>query len=128
MYGIWLLNVCFCDYMFRQTMSLLPFTGFDTMLEPFEPLWSVETFDPSALNRFNTYLPRTMRRSLRRMNREMGKMISSVKEDDKSFQVQCKFAKLISSLPYENVSFSRLRSMFPISSLMRSRLKRLTRI
>jgi tRNA U54 and U55 pseudouridine synthase Pus10 len=28
-----------------------------------------------------------MRRSLRRMNREMGKMISSVKEDDKSFQV-----------------------------------------
>lgn len=73
--------------MFRQTMSLLPFTGFDMMLEPFEPLWSVETFDPSALNRFNTYLPRTMRRSLRRMNREMGKMLSSVKEDDKSFQV-----------------------------------------
>jgi hypothetical protein len=87
MYGIWLLNVCFCDFMFRKTMSLLPFTSFDTMLEPFEPLWSVETFDPSALNRFNTYLPRTMRRSLRRMNREMGKMLSSVKEDDKSFQV-----------------------------------------
>ena len=70
-------------------MSLLPFTNFDfdMMLEPFEPLWSVETFNPSALNRFNAYLPRTMRRPLRRMNREMGKMISSVKEDDKSFQV-----------------------------------------
>ena len=83
-------------------MSLLPFTNFDTMLEPFEPLWSVETFDPTALNRFNTYLPRTMRRSLRRMNREMGKMISSVKEDDKSFQVQSS-ATLKNSFRYYHV-------------------------
>jgi crystallin alpha B len=38
------------------------------------------------LNRFNI-VPRSMRRSMRHMDRELGKLLSSVKEDDKSFQV-----------------------------------------
>jgi hypothetical protein len=66
-------------------MALMPFADFDAMMNPFEPLMQV---DPFVFNRLNTHLPRTMRRSMHRMDRELGKLISSVKEDDKSFQVQ----------------------------------------
>ena len=66
-------------------MALMPFADFDAMMNPFERLMQV---DPFVFNRFNAQLPRTMRRSMHRMDRELGKLISSVKEDDKSFQVQ----------------------------------------
>jgi hypothetical protein len=73
-------------------MSLLPYTDFDTMMDPFDPFTSsltpfepLRTIDP-FFNRFNV-APRSMRRNMRRMDRELGKLISSVKEDDKSFQV-----------------------------------------
>ncbi|KAI9557993.1 hypothetical protein GHT06_014746 [Daphnia sinensis] len=63
-------------------MSLLPFTDFDTMMDPFQ---SLQTFDP-FFNRRNI-IPRSMRQTFRRMDRELGRLLSSVKEDDKSFQV-----------------------------------------
>ncbi|XP_032782108.2 alpha-crystallin A chain [Daphnia magna] len=62
-------------------MSLLPFTDFDTM----DPFQSLQTFDP-FFNRQNI-VPRSMRQTFRRMDRELGRLLSSVKEDDKSFQV-----------------------------------------
>jgi crystallin alpha B len=59
-------------------MALLPAFDMDTILEP----WA----DPFSAGGFNI-VPRSMRRSMRHMDRELGKLLSSVKEDDKSFQV-----------------------------------------
>ncbi|XP_057380102.1 alpha-crystallin A chain-like [Daphnia carinata] len=72
-------------------MSLMPYSDFHTMMDPFEPY---DTFDPySQLQTFDPYafgsniMPRSMRRAMRRMDHELGKLLSSVKEDDKSFQI-----------------------------------------
>lgn len=62
-------------------MSLLPFTDFDTV----DPFQSLQTFDPFYGRR--NIIPRSMKQSLRRLDRELGRLLSSVKEDDKSFQV-----------------------------------------
>lgn len=59
-------------------MALLPLFDMDTIMEP----WN-EPFRTAGFN----IVPRSMRRSIRRMDRELGKLLSSVKEDDKSFQV-----------------------------------------
>lgn len=66
-------------------MSLLPFTEFDTMMDPFQSFGPLQTFDP-FFGRYNI-VPRSMRQSMNRMNQELGRLLSSVKEDDKSFQV-----------------------------------------
>lgn len=55
--------------------GLSPFSDFNTMLDPF-------------VSGAYDVVPRTMMPSMHRMERELGKLISSVKEDDKSFQVQ----------------------------------------
>lgn len=77
--------------------ALLPFNDpFDTsMMDPFNQLTQFEpmtTLDP-FLNRFNI-VPRSMRRSMLHMDRELGKLLSSVKEDDKSFLVKLFVIKL----------------------------------
>lgn len=77
-------------------MALMPFADFDAMLNPFEPLMPI---DPFVFNRFNMNMPRSMRRSMHRLDREMGKLISSVKEDDKSFQVP-RSASFLNSFRY----------------------------
>lgn len=67
-------------------MSLLPFTDFDTLLDPFQGGYGpLQSYDP-YFGRYNL-VPRSMRQSLNRMNQELGKLLSSIKEDDKSFQV-----------------------------------------
>ncbi|EFX87001.1 hypothetical protein DAPPUDRAFT_235846 [Daphnia pulex] len=66
-------------------MALLPAFDMDTILEP----WA----DPFSAGGFNI-VPRSMRRSMRHMDRELGKLLSSVKEDDKSFQPNVSSCKL----------------------------------
>lgn len=55
------------------------------MMDPFQSYGPLQTFDP-FFGRYNI-APRSMRQSMNRMNQELGRLLSSVKEDDKSFQV-----------------------------------------
>ncbi|XP_057380257.1 alpha-crystallin A chain-like [Daphnia carinata] len=88
-------------------MALTPFTGLDTMLDPFESSDPFDVFEPfESFEPLQTYEPlyepyrytryrhhvrrsrrRTVRTTVRRMDRELGKLVSAIKEDDKSFQV-----------------------------------------
>lgn len=77
----------------------MPYSDLHTMVDPFEPYdmfepyGQLQTFDPYALG--SNMMPRSMRRSMRRMDQELGKLLSSVKEDDKSFQVSHSFVSTI---------------------------------
>lgn len=64
-------------------MSLMPWGNYGGMLSPFNDFSGL---DPFGMGNFDV-VPRTVMPSMRRMERELGKLISSVKEDDKSFQV-----------------------------------------
>lgn len=101
-------------------MAVVPFTGLDSMLDPFESSDPFDVFDPfESFEPLQTYEPlyepyrytryrhhvrrsrrRTVRTTVRRMDRELGKLVSAIKEDDKSFQVirfYCKNVYLITS-------------------------------
>lgn len=69
-------------------MSLMPWGNYGGM-SPFGDLNSMfpAMSDPFMSGGGYNVIPRTMMPSMRRMEREVGKLISSVKEDDKSFQV-----------------------------------------
>ncbi|XP_046651977.1 heat shock protein beta-6-like [Daphnia pulicaria] len=67
-------------------MSLMPWGNFGGM-SPFDDSNSMFPMDPFMSRGGYNVMPRTMMPSIRRMEREVGKLISSVKEDDKSFQV-----------------------------------------
>ena len=63
-------------------MSLMPWGNYGGLgLFDFSNL-----LDPYVSGAYDV-VPRTMMPSMRRMERELGKLISSVKENDKSFQV-----------------------------------------
>ena len=64
-------------------MSLMPWGNYGG-LSPFSDFSNM--LDPYVSGAYDV-VPRTMMPSMRRMERELGKLISSVKEDDKSFQV-----------------------------------------
>ena len=64
-------------------MSLMPWGNYGG-LSPFSDFSNM--LDPYVSGAYDV-VPRTLMPSMRRMERELGKLISSVKEDDKSFQV-----------------------------------------
>ena len=66
------------------TMSMLPFGMFGGVaVSPFD-----EVFEPIDMRSLVAAMGRPIRRMERRMDRELGKMLSSVQEDDKAFQVR----------------------------------------
>jgi hypothetical protein len=74
-------------------MSMTPW-GMSPMMNP---MWDVTPWSSSAemwpwtgASDICPSMIRPMERSLRRMEREAGKLLSSVKEDDKTFQVSCR--------------------------------------
>lgn len=82
----------------------MPYSDFHSRVDPFEPY---DMFEPygQQLQQFNPYafgrniMPQSMRRTMRHMDHELGKLLSSVKEDDKSFQVSELLVLYIASFP-----------------------------
>ena len=73
-------------------MSLMPWGNYGGM----SPFGGMNSMFPAMSGGGYNVIPRTMVPSIRRMEREVGKLISSVKEDDKSFQVSYRQAVSLS--------------------------------